>query len=70
MNGYELEADVLRKNLEFIREEIKRMEVVRSELEASKGVRSDDADTLLRGYGRIMSELKYLLRFDYDAEHQ
>lgn len=67
-NGYILETEILKKHLEFIREEIKRFQTYKEELRNSSGARSDDAGTLLGAYGRITFELNALLRHSYDAD--
>lgn len=67
-NGYMLELEILKKHLDFIREEIKRFQTYKEELSNSSGARSDDAGTLLGAYGRITFELNALLRNSYDAD--
>lgn len=67
-NGYMLESKILKKHLDFIREEIKRFQTFKDELSNSSGARSDDAGTLLSAYGRITFELNALLRHSYDAD--
>ena len=67
-NGYMLESEILKKHLDFIREEIKRFQTFKGELSNSSGARSDDVGTLLSAYGRITFELNALLRHSYDAD--
>lgn len=67
-NGYMLESEILKKHLDFIREEIKRFQTFKDELSNSSVARSDDAGTLLSAYGRITFELNALLRHSYDAD--
>ncbi len=68
MNGINLDINILRKNLAFIREEITRITEVKKQLETSPGVRSDDAVKILGTYEEILSNLNSLLRYEYDAE--
>ncbi len=69
MNGYEIKPETLKANLEFVREEIKRVEAARDKLAGlGNEARSDDADTLQRGYSRVLAELRGLLRHNYDVE--
>lgn len=69
-NGFDLPLDILNKHLNFIREEISRVENQITELENMKSYHqmSDDAKTLLQGLKKIKYELNVLLRHDYDAE--
>lgn len=67
-NDYVLETEILKKHLEFIREEIKRFQTSKDELRHCSGAKSDDAGTLLGDYGRITFELNALLRHSYDAD--
>lgn len=66
-DAYMLETEILKKHLEFIREEIKCFQTYKEELSNSSGARSDDAGTLLGAYGRIAFELNALLRYSFDA---
>ena len=70
MNGIDLDINVLKKNLAFIREEITRVTVIKEELENDTGARSDDAVWILKTYGEVLSNLRSLLRYDYDAESE
>lgn len=68
MNGINLNMNILRSNLTFIREEIARITEVKKQLENSPGARSDDAVKILGTYEEILSNLNSLLRYEYDAE--
>ena len=68
MNGINLDINILRKNLAFIREEITRITEVKKQLETGLGARSDDAVKILGTYEEILSNLNSLLRYEYDAE--
>ena len=68
MNGIDLDINILKKNLAFIREEITRVTVIKEQLETGPGVRSDDAVKILGTYEEILSNLNSLLRYEYDAE--
>ena len=68
MNGINLDINILRQNLAFIREEITRITGVKKQLETGTGVRSDDAVKILGIYEEILSNLNSLLRYEYDAE--
>ena len=68
MNGINLDINILRKNLAFIRGEITRITEVKKQLETGLGVRSDDAVKILGTYEEILSNLNSLLRYEYDAE--
>lgn len=68
MNGINLDINILRQNLAFIREEITRITEVKKQLETGHGVRSDDAVKILGTYEEILSNLNSLLRYEYDAE--
>lgn len=68
MNGIDLDINILRQNLAFIREEITRITTMKKQLEAGTGARSDDAVKLLTTYEEILSNLRALLRYEYDAE--
>ncbi len=69
MSYHDIKPETLRSNLNFIRQEITRIQQAYDELSNKPDEnRSDDADTLLRGYSRVLSELKNLLRHDYDVE--
>ena len=68
MNGINLDINILRQNLAFIREEITRITEVKKQLENSPGARSDDAVKILGTYEEILSNLNSLLRYEYDAE--
>ena len=70
MNGIDLDINVLKKNLAFIREEITRVTVIKEQLENDTGARSDDAVWILKTYGEVLSNLRSLLRYDYDAESE
>ena len=71
MNDFELPKEILNDNLNFIREELERIEKQLKELESLKCyvVASDDAQTLIMGYMRLKTQLNSLLRHDFDAEH-
>ena len=68
MNGIALNLTILRENLDFIRGEITRITAVKKQLESNPRAKSDDAVRLLKSYGEILSNLKYLLQCEYDAE--
>lgn len=69
MSYYELNPEILKSNLEFIREEIKRIDAARQKLaEQLPDAKSDDADTLIRGYSRAIADLRSLIRYNYDAD--
>lgn len=68
MNGINLDINILRKNLAFIREEITRITEVKKQLETGPDARSDDAVKILGIYEEILSNLNSLLRYEYDAE--
>ena len=68
MNGIDLDINILRQNLAFIREEITRITTMKKQRETGTGARSDDAVKLLITYGEILSNLRALLRYEYDAE--
>lgn len=68
MNGIDLDINILKKNLAFIREEITRVTVIKEQLETGPGARSDDAVKILGTYEEILSNLNSLLRYEYDAE--
>ncbi|WP_455968276.1 hypothetical protein [Butyricimonas virosa] len=68
MNGINLDINILRQNLAFIREEITRITEVKKQLETGPGARSDDAVKILGTYEEILSNLNSLLRYEYDAE--
>ena len=68
MNGINLDINILRQNLAFIREELTRITEVKKQLETDSGVRSDDAVKILGTYEEILSNLNSLLRYEYDAE--
>ena len=68
MNGINLDINILRKNLAFIRGEITRITEVKKQLETGLGARSDDAVKILGTYEEILSNLNSLLRYEYDAE--
>ena len=70
MNGIDLDINVLKKNLAFIREEITRVTVIKEQLENDTGARSDDAVWILKTYGEVLSNLRSLLRYDDDAESE
>lgn len=70
MNGINLDINILRKNLAFIREEITRITEVKKQLETGLGARSDDAVKILGTYEEILSNLNSLLRYEYDAESE
>lgn len=70
MNGINLDINILRKNLAFIRGEITRITEVKKQLETGLGVRSDDAVKILGTYEEILSNLNSLLRYEYDAESE
>ena len=58
MNGINLDINILRQNLAFIKKH----------LETGPGARSDDAVKILGIYEEILSNLNSLLRYEYDAE--
>ena len=68
MNGVNLDINILRQNLAFIREEITRITEVKKQLETGPDARSDDAVKILGIYEEILSNLNSLLRYEYDAE--
>lgn len=68
MNGIDLDINILRQNLAFIREEITRITTMKKQLETGTGAQSDDAVKLLTTYEEILSNLRALLRYEYDAE--
>ena len=68
MNGIDLDINILRQNLAFIREEITRITEVKKQLETGPDARSDDAVKILGIYEEILSNLNSLLRYEYDAE--
>ena len=68
MNGINLDINILRKNLAFIRGEITRITEVKKQLETGPDARSDDAVKILGIYEEILSNLNSLLRYEYDAE--
>lgn len=67
MNGIALDEVTLMYHLEFIREEIGRIRVLRDQLRVNPGVKSDDGNRLLVSYERILQELNYLFQYEYDA---
>ena len=69
MNGINLDINILRQNLAFIREEITRITEVKKQLETGPDARSDDAVKILGIYEEILSNLNSLLRYEYDAEY-
>ena len=68
MNGINLDINILRQNLAFIREEITRITEVKKQLDTGPDARSDDAVKTLGIYEEILSNLNSLLRYEYDAE--
>ena len=68
MNGINLDINILRQNLAFIREEITRITEVKKQLETGPDARSDDAVKILGIYEEILSNLNSLLRYEFDAE--
>lgn len=68
MNGINLDINILRQNLAFIREEIAMITEVKKQLETGPGARSDDAIKILKTYGEVLSNLRALLKYEYDAE--
>ena len=68
MNGIDLDINILRQNLAFIREEITRITTMKKQLETGTGAQYDDAVKLLTTYEEILSNLRALLRYEYDAE--
>ena len=70
MNGIDLDINILKKNLAFIREEIARVTVIKEQLETGPGARSDDAIKIIKTYGEVLSNLRALLRDEYDAESE
>lgn len=69
-NGFDLPGHILDEHLKFIREEKNRINSRLDMLNNLKGYekKSDDAETLLRGYQTLIKELGSLLRHEYDAE--
>ncbi len=69
-NGFDLPKQILDEHLDFIREEIERMNVQIEKLESLKSYQkdADDTRTLLMGYMKLKTEMKSLFRHDYDAE--
>lgn len=69
-NGFDLHKQILDEHLEFIREEIERMNIQIEKLEILKSYQkdADDSRTLLTGYMELRTKMKSLLRHDYDAE--
>ena len=49
MNGIDLDINILRQNIAFIREEITRITTIKEQLETNPGARSDDATIKLTG---------------------
>ena len=70
MNGIDLDINIPKKNLAFIREEITRVTVIKEQLETGPGARSDDAIKIIKTYGEVLSNLRALLRYEYDAESE
>uniref|UniRef100_UPI0035699A5F hypothetical protein n=1 Tax=Bacteroides fragilis TaxID=817 RepID=UPI0035699A5F len=72
MNGFELPNIVLKRHLDYIRQEKKQIEKIIEDLNAlpSYQLRSDDAQSLLMGWCKIKRELNYMLKSDYDAENK
>lgn len=70
MNGIDWDINILKKNLAFIREEIARVTVIKEQLETGPGARSDDAIKIIKTYGEVLSNLRALLRYEYDAESE
>ncbi len=70
MNEINLDINILKKNLAFIREEITRVTVIKEQLETGPGARSDDAIKIIKTYGEVLSNLRALLRYEYDAESE
>ena len=70
MNGIDLDINILKKNLAFIREEITRVTVIKEQLETGPGARSDDAIKIIKTYGEVLSNLRALLRYEYDAKSE
>ena len=68
MNGIALDEVTLMYHLEFVREEIGRIRVLRVQLQVNPGVKSDDGNRLLVSYERILQELHYLLQYDFDTK--
>ena len=64
MNGIDLDINILKKNLAFIREEIARVTVIKEQLETGPGARSDDAIKIIKTYGEVLSNLRALLRYE------
>lgn len=69
MNGISLDTTTLQENINFIREEIKRIKAIKKNVESCPGARSDDAARLIITYDSIISNLNYLLQYNYDAEN-
>ena len=65
-----MDINILKKNLAFIREEITRVTVIKEQLETGPGARSDDAIKIIKTYGEVLSNLRALLRYEYDAESE
>lgn len=70
-NGFDLPKNILDEHLNFIREEKDRITAQLNKLDNLKGYEksSDDAGTLKKGYQKLLTELNYLLKHDYDAEN-
>lgn len=71
-NGFDLPKQILDEHLEFIRNEKARIETQLGKIDMLKGYekRADDAETLMQGYRRLLMELNFLIRHDYDAEKE
>lgn len=72
MNGFELPENILKKQLDHIRKERKQVDLIIGELQnlPSYQLRSEDAQYLLAGWGKIKRELAYMLRYNYDADNK
>ena len=46
------------------------MTVIKEQLETGPGARSDDAIKIIKTYGEVLSNLRALLRYEYDAESE
>ena len=70
MNGYEMPAEILHEELEFIRTMKDKMQTqldnMNKQLKYNQG-RSDDATYVRYAYMKIINELDILLRHEYDA---
>ena len=68
MNGINLDINILRKNLAFIREEITRITEVKKRFKTGPSPAGGCRVKILGTYEEILSNLNSLLRYEYDAE--